>query len=301
MSHIDEALRRAAGGSAPERGQREPFRIDEYSGEPPSVLDGSSRTARFDRRGGHDEVMSKVPRGPSPLNAVALTPRVPPSQKPELGPLTPHGAGEPDVNAGPGLLQQYRRLADLFERARTERGLKHLMVTSALAEEDKARTALHLALTITKVHGTRGLLIDADVWQPVIHDMVGVSNQVGLCDLIRRDRTEVPLVQVTSLLRVLPAGTPGPQALADLSSERMRSLLRETAGHYDWLMLNASSVSSSSASVLGRFAESVIFVVGASTPFPAVERAIAEFGRDSILGTVLIGLDDLLAPTSAPV
>jgi Mrp family chromosome partitioning ATPase len=80
----------------------------------------------------------------------------------------------------------------------------------------------------------------------------------------------------------------------DLASDRLRALLTQVADQYDWVMVVAPPIlSSASARALASLTEGVVLVVGASTAFPSVERAIAELGRGSIVGTVLHGLEGL--------
>jgi hypothetical protein len=42
----------------------------------------------------------------------------------------------------------------------------------------------------------------------------------------------------------------------------------------------------------------VLVIRAGATPFEAVERAVAELGRESILGTVLNGVDEGTIPSS---
>jgi Mrp family chromosome partitioning ATPase len=80
----------------------------------------------------------------------------------------------------------------------------------------------------------------------------------------------------------------------------MRTLLREAAPRYDWVLLDAPPVAHlPDAQLLGPLAQAVIFVIRAgSTPFPVIERAIDEVGRDRIIGTVLNGVaEDTIAAT----
>src|SRR5262249_10168308 len=101
-------------------------------------------------------------------------------------------------------------------------------------------------------------------------------------------------------LSALTAGHPGPSPLAGLSSGRMGELIEECASNFDWVLIDTPPVGVlPDASVLGRIVGGVIFVIQAgATPAAAVERAIAEIGADSVLGTVLNRVEERRIPTA---
>jgi Mrp family chromosome partitioning ATPase len=56
--------------------------------------------------------------------------------------------------------EQYRRLAAALHDAQVAKGLKTVMVTSAVPREGKTLTIVNLALTLSESYGRRVLLID---------------------------------------------------------------------------------------------------------------------------------------------
>jgi len=70
---------------------------------------------------------------------------------------------------------------------------------------------------------------------------------------------------------------------------------------FDWVLLDTPPVGLlPDAQLLARLTQAVVFVIGAgSTPFPVVEKAIAELGRECIIGTVLTGLEERSIPANA--
>jgi capsular exopolysaccharide synthesis family protein len=171
---------------------------------------------------------------------------------------------------------------------RHERTLKTVLVTSALPGEGKTLTVINLALTLSEDFGRRVLVIDADVRRPAIHDVLGLSNAVGLTDVLRPGMEHLPLQEVSSRLSVLTAG----RAIFDprnLASDRMRSLLRDAASSFDWVLLDAPAIDRApDARLLAGVSRAVLFVIArGTTRFSAVERAMSEIGRGSIIGAVL--------------
>ena len=99
---------------------------------------------------------------------------------------------------------------------------------------------------------------------------------------------------------MLPAGSIDENPLAGLTSERMRKFLEGVADRFDWVLLDTPPVGLlPDARVLGRQVHAAIFVIRAGvTPFEAVDRAIADLGRDCIIGTVLNDVDPSTLHTS---
>jgi polysaccharide biosynthesis transport protein len=202
------------------------------------------------------------------------------------------------TGASPVSLEQYRRLAAVLHDEQVHGRLKTVMVTSALPGEGKTLTVVNLALTLSGSYGRRVLAVDADLRAPSMHRLFGVRNDRGLGDVLRDRATSLPIVEVSPRLSVLTAGGPGPAPLAALTSERMGEVIRECEVKFDWVLVDTPPVGLlSDAQVLARFANGVVFVIAAgSTPAAAVERAVAELGTESIIGTVLNRVDDRHIP-----
>jgi capsular exopolysaccharide synthesis family protein len=228
-------------------------------------------------------------------------PRIPAPRRP-TPPLDGKLLLSPEVS--PGSAEQYRKLALALQQiqdrsawaagdAAVERGLKTLLVTSALPGEGKTLTIVNLAVSLSQSCERRVLVIDADLGRPSVHRMLGLSNAVGLGDVLRSSSDRLPIQEVSPLLSVLPAGRFDTNPTAELKSDRMRALLDECASRFDWVLLDAPAVARlPHAHRVTRFARAVLFVIrSGSTPYGVIERAIAELGRGSIIGTVLNGVD----------
>jgi Mrp family chromosome partitioning ATPase len=299
MSHIDEALRRATDGPAADE-RVNSFMLQEYAREPVNESD-VARGNGLEPEGQPAAQSSKshvnstaIPAPPKPPVAAAASPRSMPVLAPKA---SASAAPSLTLNAGSPLVQQCRRLAGVLRDRQADHGLKRVAITSAVATEGKAHIAVHLALTLARTYANRVLLIDADTRQPFVHELIGVPDDVGLSDALRGDRREIPLVQISPLLHVLTVGRPGLNAVPDLMSTRMPALVDDCAARYDWVLLNAPALSLLPEDpVLARLTQGVVFVIGASTSFPMVENAMAELGRESIVGTLLVGVEERFPP-----
>ena len=195
-------------------------------------------------------------------------------------------------------LEQYRRLAAILHEEQVRGNLKTVMITSAVPSEGKTLTLVNLALTLSGSYQRRVLVVDADLRAPSLHRILGIRNTRGVTEALRDGRQELPIVEVSDRLSALTAGRPGPTPLADLTSERMAEVLRECAASFDWVLIDTPPVGLlPDAQVLARLVGAVVFVIAAgSTAAAAVERAIAELGQESIIGTVLNRVEDRRIP-----
>jgi capsular exopolysaccharide synthesis family protein len=194
-------------------------------------------------------------------------------------------------------LEQYRRLAAALHDAQVERGLKTVMVTSALPGEGKTLTVVNLALTLSESYARRVLVVDADLRWPSLHGVFKVPNTEGLSEALESD-VEPAITEVSGRLSVLTAGRPGAAPLAGLSSSRMGALLKECAARFDWVLVDTSPVGVlPDGQVVARLIGAVILVIKAgSTPTATVQRAVADLGPEYILGTVLNRVEERRIP-----
>lgn len=194
----------------------------------------------------------------------------------------------------PVAVEQYRRLAAILHHAQKERGIRRVLIASALAEEGKTLTATNLALTLSESYRKRVLLIDADLRRPGVNIAFGIAKQAGLSEALA---AEVPqklsIIQLSPTLAVLPAGHPNQDPMHGLTSLRMSQILDEATEMFDWVLIDSPPVGIlPDAKLLARMVDNVVVVIAAGkTPHGAIQRAADALGRDRILGVVLNRVD----------
>jgi capsular exopolysaccharide synthesis family protein len=276
MSRIEEALNRAAG---------EPVVTLPVDQERARARPAEQALERYPLEGtAVRRTISKVDLAPGVLIAPGA------SRNHQFVPLD----AETDVKLVTGhpiaaAVEQYRRLAATLHQLQAERGVKTLMITSAVPREGKTLTATNLALTLSESYGLKVLLVDADLRRPSVHEIFKLPNTTGLSDCLRHDRGHLQLVEVSRCLTVLPAGRSTSDPMAQLTSDRMKALVKEAADRYDWVILDTPPIGLlPDAQLLTGVADGVIVVIGAgSTPYTLVQRVVNELGADNIIGTVL--------------
>ena len=281
MSRIEEALNRAsrtAGTtSSPKRHTSAELPVENYTEEAPQ-REWPRETGRI----AVDKDRGQLPR-PLPQRGHE-TGQPPPESSARLVSSTADFVG----------VEQYRRLAASLHDAQTTQGLRVVTVTSALPRDGKTLTAVNLALTLSESYSRRVLLIDADLRRPSVHQVLGIRNRAGLNEVLHGEVQELPLVDLSATLSVLTSGRTRSTPLAGLSSQRMGTLLDDCASRFDWVLLDVPPVGLlADAQILGRLTGAVILVIRAgATPYALVERAITQIGRESIIGTVLNGVEE---------
>jgi protein-tyrosine kinase len=327
MSRIDEALRRSrtpgSGTSATpqkawatdqevapqEDGAAEsPWSFDRTAEAPPAVAP-SGRAAAVADTGADDDFGEQSLFGPRPVPDAPARRGTPPARR-DQAPQAP----VPDVNGDDGTpvfggfdrgieervvvskamppvsVEQYRRLAATLHHAQADRGIKRVMVTSAVTGEGKSLTATNLALTLSQSYRRRVLLIDADLRRPSLHRVFQVQNVFGLTEGLKaRDERQLAIVEISEYLSLLTAGRPDPDPMSGLTSDRMRRILNEASTKFDWIVIDTPPVALlPDANLLAAMVDVAVLVVGASrTPYDLVQRAAESIGRDKIMGVVL--------------
>jgi capsular exopolysaccharide synthesis family protein len=197
--------------------------------------------------------------------------------------------------APPRLVEQYRKLAATLYYAQAERGVKTLMVTSAIPGEGKSLTTANLALTLSESYRRRVLLIDADLRRPSLHMIFDIPNMSGLGDELSPGAVgSLCPVQLTENLALVPVGERAPDPMAGLISSRMRDLVRVASEPYDWVIIDTPPVGLlSDAKLLASMVDGALFVVGAGeTQHGLVQNALDALDRRKVLGIVLNRADD---------
>jgi capsular exopolysaccharide synthesis family protein len=195
------------------------------------------------------------------------------------------GAGASAVH-----VEQYRRLSAILHNRQIERGIRSVMIASAVAAEGKTLAASNLALTLSHSYQRRVLLIDGDLRRPCLHLMFKLDNQVGLSDGLKRpERGCLDVQRVSPTLWVLTAGQPNPDPMSALVSDSMREVIADAAQQFDWVVMDTPAVAlMPDAKLLAGMIDSALLVVSAGrTPYPLAKRAIDAIGAGRIVGVVL--------------
>lgn len=202
------------------------------------------------------------------------------------------------------IAESYRafRTALLLSRAG---GVKSIVITSSFPGEGKTATALNLAVVLGQL-GKRVLLVDADLHRPHLHEILRVSNRVGLVSVLAENFEPSRVIMKTEIPDVflVPAGPSSPNPSGLLASDAMRRFMELAAMNFEYLVLDAPPVAPvADALLLGSQVDGVIVCVRAGkTPREQVAKVRDKLLRSNvkILGVLLNALDASEGPEAYP-
>ena len=196
--------------------------------------------------------------------------------------------------------EQIHALATHVLARHTERGLRTLALTSALAGEGKTTLTLALAEKLASAD-KRVLIIDLDLHRSSLSRAAELYGESGALDTASRNgeisfhcyATECPGVSI------MPTGS---LKLADemplLSPDRILKLCKRGFEDHDIVLLDCPPLMPvADTHVIGEVTDSAILIVRAgSTPRDVLDRAVTDFGKEKFFAAVLNRASPLAIP-----
>lgn len=192
--------------------------------------------------------------------------------------------------------EQYRMLYHRLERARLQRPVKLVVLTSAVSGEGKSITAANLALVAAAADASRKvLLVDADLRRPRLGFLLEVDDRPGLAEFLAGDAALPEIVRTVqgSRLLVMPAGAPREDAGPLIAGTTMRMFLEQVRSHFDEIYVDVPPVLPvADGALLAAQSDGAVLVVKAgSTSRTLVWEAVEALAGVRVLGCVLNGVE----------
>ena len=166
------------------------------------------------------------------------------------------------------------------------------MIASSEPEEGKTTIAANLAVTLAQGEN-RVLLLDADMRRPNVHKKLGISNRVGLSDLIRGKLSLQEVTQISKQLKnlhVITSGSLPPNPSELIASRRMALIIEALRKRYDMVLIDTPPAIVSDSQVLSTKSDGVLFVIRpGKTRAITVKTPLEEFSRieANVIGVVM--------------
>jgi protein-tyrosine kinase len=186
--------------------------------------------------------------------------------------------------------EQYRSLRARVVQAEGGYPRPVLAITSPGRGDGKTMTAGNLALAMAQEFDRRAIVIDADLRNARLHSLLGIAREPGLVEVLTgAARLEEALVSLPGhRLIVLPAGAGHTRPAELLGSAAMRRLIDVLRHQFDRLIVDGPPAHTADATAIAAAADGVLLVVrAASTPRPAIERALGVVPPAKLVGLVL--------------
>ena len=185
-------------------------------------------------------------------------------------PRMPEGLTAPEVLEDPksSVSEAFAALRTSMSLLSSEGSLKTVMVTSSRESEGKSMVAYGIARSYARL-GLRVILIDSDLRRPSQHRLFGVSREIGLTNVLSRQKPWSEVVQKSSDPRVdFMASGPLPPSVPELlSGGNFEGLLKELEGAYDLVVIDAPPVLGlADVILLGHMIRHLVYVIESGRP-----------------------------------
>ena len=186
------------------------------------------------------------------------------------------------------IAEAFRSLRTKLEFYNVDQPLKVLLVSSSGLEEGKTTVASNLAAIIAN-NNKNVLLIDADMRKPKVHIHLGLSNRVGLSDLILgRTARVIQKAGSNKKFFVITSGTIPPNPAELLASEKFNQIIDRVSKQFDMVVIDSPPGIVSDSQILGAKVDGVVFVLRAGKTRANIARmSLDEFHR---VGAKIVGV-----------
>lgn len=188
--------------------------------------------------------------------------------------------------------EQYRTIRTNIQFSAVDKDIQTILVTSSGPGEGKSTTTANLAVVFAQ-QGKKVLLIDADMRKPTVHYTFGLTNILGLTNVLTRQSELDEAINRTDLdtLDVLTSGPIPPNPAELLSSKALQQLLQKAKGIYDIIIFDTPPVLAvTDAQLLANQCDGTILVVySGKTEIESAKKAkeMLVAAKAKLLGVVL--------------
>ncbi|MBW9148228.1 CpsD/CapB family tyrosine-protein kinase [Clostridium sp. CM028] len=161
------------------------------------------------------------------------------------------------------------RTAEAFRTLRTniqfsslDKEYKSIVVTSSGVGEGKSTVMSNLAITMAE-SGKSVILVDCDFRKPSIHKKMGITNSVGLTNILVQGvkKEECVVKSTVNNLFILTSGPVPPNPAELLGSKKMRDFIEVLKSEFDLVLIDAPPVLAvTDAQIISTIVDGVIFV-----------------------------------------
>ena len=198
------------------------------------------------------------------------------------------------------VVEAFRSLYTNIRLLNPDEPINSLTISSAMPEEGKTTVAIHLAQAAAAM-GRRVLLVDTDLRSPQLHSRMGISNVLGLTDILSKENLDfdnvIQRVSLEDKLFVLTSGAVPPDPSRLLASVKMQNLMENLQATFDLVIYDAPILTGlADPHLLAAATNGIVLVTGlGKLKRSLLEQALEQIkiSRTPILGVVANRAKDL--------
>ena len=148
------------------------------------------------------------------------------------------------LNPNSPISEQYRTVRTNLQFAVAgDQPLRSMTVVSSGPGEGKSTSAANLAVVFAQA-GRKVLLVDADMRKATVHKTFGLSNEMGLSNLVSGQQAASSVIRATDVnnLSIITSGPTPPNPAELLNSRRMNVLMEELYQTFDLIIFDLPPV-----------------------------------------------------------
>ena len=187
-------------------------------------------------------------------------------------------------------IERFRVLRTKIDHLSTEKGIKKIAITSAIAGEGKTLLSTNLSLHLASGGKKKVLLVETDLRKPNIANLMGIPPSPGLAEYLQNKNKLEDIVYFSKYegLYIIPAGnTNNSNELLD--NVKFKNLLDSVGDKFNFIIIDTPPVVPAADTMsIKNVIDGVIFVYRLNfTPYNFLIQAIDEMKGARILGVVL--------------
>ncbi len=195
------------------------------------------------------------------------------------------------------IAEQYRTLRTHMFATKQEQPLKAILFSSSHPREGKTLTAVNLAATIALDSSKKVLLLDADLRKGEIKEMLGLSGERGLSEVLSGKLKVDEVIQNTKIpgLSAITCGLKSENPSELLNPVRIREILNLLKAKFDHIFLDTPPVISvTDGPIFAPLADGIVLVIKAEvTPLKIIEHTqfLLQQAKGKIIGYVIVNVE----------
>ena len=169
------------------------------------------------------------------------------------------------------------------------KSIKSILVTTTRSYSDSTSMAADLSGLIAQ-SGKRVLLVDADLHQPILHQVFNLPNRVGLWDVLSGERSPSEIMHYLkdAKIHVITSGKAKSNPIESIHSAQMVQFLQTQKDQFDKIIIHGPPFFYAETATIAALVDGVILMIHPGYSKSETSKAIIEKFQRS--GATIIGI-----------